>query len=149
YSTSIMMRLFLLSSFIIIVSSTRWADYDVLSAHGKVFKALPWTPQELLHVSSLHSRAEYHKLMRFIKDKLIESGDDLSPRDRELIERFLVSKRPPRVVDNLFDEDEKQSIDHYHSRGDVTDVLSIWSHALQRLPEKAREDTVAYLTSSD
>ncbi|GMR53369.1 hypothetical protein PMAYCL1PPCAC_23564, partial [Pristionchus mayeri] len=146
YST---MRLLLLSSLsFVLISCSRWADYDVLSAHGGVFKALPWTTQELLHVSSLHSRAEYHKLMPFIKEKLIESRDDLSPSERTAIERFLVAKRPPPMADHLFDEEEKQSIDDFHSKGLVSDVIAIWSQALQRLPDKMREKMVEYLSTS-
>ncbi|GMT28292.1 hypothetical protein PFISCL1PPCAC_19589, partial [Pristionchus fissidentatus] len=141
------MRHLLLSTVIVLtVTCNRWADYDILSAHGGVFRALQWTSQEVNHISALHARGEYHKLMHLIKEKLLDA-DDVSMADRRRIDRFLVAKRPPAVFRNLFDDDEKESIDISHSEGQVDDVLSIWSTALIRLSDQLRSIVIDYITT--
>ncbi|VDO40423.1 unnamed protein product [Haemonchus placei] len=81
-------------------------NYDILSAHGGIFRDLHWTNDELAEISALHTTASHHKLMQLLR-KLRNS--DIGDAAKRRIEKFMKLKRPPKFLETfLSDEDRNQ-----------------------------------------
>ncbi|PAV67736.1 hypothetical protein WR25_04241 [Diploscapter pachys] len=81
--------------------------------------------------------------MTIVKLKLISS--DLTEKEREKIEKFLVRNRPPTVLRKLFSHHDKQKIHEFMKKRDIEGVLRLVQERLDELPEKDREIAIKYM----
>ncbi|XGW19124.1 hypothetical protein V3C99_003163 [Haemonchus contortus] len=117
-------------------------NYDILSAHGGIFRDLHWTNDELAEISALHTTASHHKLMQLIARKLRNS--DIGDAAKRRIEKFMKLKRPPKFLETfLSDEDRNQLLQH-HAVGDFHQYAVLLFERLFELPKTQAVSALRY-----
>ena len=78
---------------------------DLREAHAGLFRDIPWTKEERLVISDLHSTQQYHLLGPLLKKKL--ASIDASLQYKTDVTKFFVDHYPPKEVRQLHDNASK------------------------------------------